>query len=175
MKDLYSALTFLTNCFKKLKIYMKLLSSALLIIFLLASHGFPEGKKPFKPSPSDKCPICGMFVAKYPDWIAQIIFKDGSYIFFDGAKDMFRYYFNMERYNPKKKQSDIDSVYVTDYYNLNFIDGYEAYYVVGSNVYGPMGRELIPIATRKMAEEFLKDHYGKKILKFNEVTMEDLK
>ncbi len=75
-------------------------------------------RKPVKPSPKDKCPVCGMFVAKYPDWITQILFKDGSYAFFDGAKDMFKYYFNLKKYNPSKKPGDIESIYVTDYYSL---------------------------------------------------------
>ena len=80
-----------------------------------------------------------MFVAKYPDWVAEIIFKDGSYAVFDGTKDMFKYYFDMGKYNPSKKQLDIDSIYVTDYYTLTFIDGHKAYYVIGSDVYGPNG------------------------------------
>ena len=59
-----------------------------------------------------------MFVAKYPDFLAEIIFKDGSTFFFDGTKDMFKYYFNLKKYNPSKKLEDIDSIYVTDYYSL---------------------------------------------------------
>jgi len=72
-----------------------------------------------------------MFVAKYPDFLAEILFKDGSYAFFDGTKDMFKYYFNLKKYNPKKRLEDIDSIYVTDYYNLALIDGYQAFYVIG--------------------------------------------
>ena len=46
---------------------------------------------PVTPTASDKCPVCGMFVAKYPDFLAQIIFRDGTYAVFDGAKDLFKY------------------------------------------------------------------------------------
>ena len=31
-----------------------------------------------------KCPVCGMFVAKYPDWTATSSFKDGSVSYYDG-------------------------------------------------------------------------------------------
>src|SRR5512139_1628637 len=110
---------------------------------LTLSLSYGGERKPIKPTPKDKCPVCGMFVAKYPDFLAEIIFKDGSTFFFDGTKDMFKYYFNLKKYNPSKKLEDIDSIYVTDYYNLILIDGFKAYYVVGSDVYGPMGRELI--------------------------------
>ena len=53
---------------------------------------------------------------------------------------------------------------MTDYYALEPIDGRTAFYVVGSDVFGPMGKELIPFAQRAQAEEFLKDHKGRAIL-----------
>jgi nitrous oxide reductase accessory protein NosL len=139
-----------------------------LTLLLSLSHG--SDRKPIKPGPRDKCPVCGMFVSKYPDWVAQILFKDGSYALFDGAKDMFKYYFNLPKYNPSKQRADIDSIYVTDYYDLTSVDGYNAYYVVGSDVYGPMGKELIPFEKEEAAKEFMKDHKGKFILKFFDVT-----
>ena len=45
--------------------------------------------EPQMPEKKDRCPICGMFVAPYPDWIATIVFKDDSQVFFDGCKDLF--------------------------------------------------------------------------------------
>jgi len=126
-------------------------------------------KKPLNPSPTDKCPVCGMFVAKYPDFLAEILFEDGTYAVFDGTKDMFRFYFNMKKYQPSKKPSDIDFIFVKDYYSLNFIDGYEAYYVLGSDIYGPMGKELIPLEKEGDAKTFLEDHKGHSILKFSDI------
>ena len=123
-----------------------------------------------KPSSRDKCPVCGMFVYKYPDFLTQIIFKDGSVAFFDGAKDMFKYYLDIQKYNPKQKQTDIAAVYVTDYYSLALIDGMKAAYVAGSDVFGPMGRELISFEKDSEAKGFLKDHKGKSLIKFQDVT-----
>jgi len=147
--------------------------SLTLTLLLSLSHG--GERKPIKPSAKDKCPVCGMFAAKYPDFLAQILFKDGSYAVFDGTKDMFKYYFNLKKYNPKKRLEDIDSVYVTDYYNLALIDGYQAFYVTGSDVFGPMGKELIPLEKEADAKEFMKDHKGKFLFKFKGVTMEVVK
>jgi nitrous oxide reductase accessory protein NosL len=129
-------------------------------------------RKPIKPTPKDKCPVCGMFVAKYPDFLAEILYKDGTSAFFDGTKDMFKYYLNLKKYQPSKKISDIDSIYVTDYYHLTLIDGPSAYYVTGSDIYGPMGRELIPFEKEADAKEFMKDHQGKSVLRFKEITYE---
>ena len=150
---------------------LKLLLTLTLTLTLF-SPARAEDPKPLKPTPKDKCPVCGMFVAKYPDWLAQVIFKDGSHAHFDGAKDIFKYLFNLKKYNPSKKAEDIQAIYVTDYYDLSPINGREAFFVIGSDIYGPMGRELIPFQKEADARGFMKDHKGKILLKFKEVTPE---
>ena len=159
---------------------MKKLLRCLLIFvaaaILLGGVSAQAGEKhPVKPTAEDKCPVCGMFVAKYPDFVAEVIFKDGSHFVFDGAKDMFKYFFNLQKYNPGKRVEDIDSIYVTDYYSLQFIDGRRACFVVGSTVYGPMGRELIPFEKDEDAQELMVDHGGQKLVRFEEVTFEMVK
>ncbi len=154
---------------------MKRLLLSCMILSAVVSYASAGEKKALKPSPKDKCAICGMFVAKYTDFLAQIIFKDGSYVMFDGPKDLFRYYLDMKTYNPSKKSSDIDSIYVTDYYTLTPVDGRKAYFVPGSDVNGPMGSELIPFGKEADARGFMKDHNGKAVLKFSEVTGASLK
>jgi nitrous oxide reductase accessory protein NosL len=116
-----------------------------------------------------------MFVAKYPDFVTQVIFKDGSYAVFDGAKDMFKYYLNLKKYAPAKQVEEITSIYVTDYYSLEPIDGNMAWYAVGSDVYGPMGKELIPFSKESDARGFMKDHKGKSLLRFKDVHAELIK
>ena len=116
-----------------------------------------------------------MFVTKYPDWVAQAIYRDGSYAVFDGAKDMFKYLFNLRTYAPARQPPTSRALYVTDYYSLTLIDGRTAWYVIGSDVLGPMGRELIPLAAEKEAREFMIDHKGKRLLRFAEVTADVLK
>jgi copper chaperone NosL len=148
------------------KIYCRLIMA---IMFLTVSGAFADELKPAAPGPGDKCPVCGMFVAKYPDFLAEIVFKDGSHAFFDGVKDMMKYYFDMAKYNPTKKPSDIAAIFVNDYYNLTPTDGLKASYVFGSNVYGPMGKELVPFSGEAEAKEFMKDHAGKSIYRFNDI------
>lgn len=138
-------------------------------LFLLSAAGAaapPEAR----PGPNDKCPVCGMFVAKYPEFVAGVVFRDGSRAWFDGVKDLMKFYFRPAAYQPGRQPEEIAGVVVTDYYTLKQIDGREAFYVVGSDVLGPMGRELIPLASEEAAREFLKDHRGKSILRFGELT-----
>ncbi len=152
--------------------YLRLIPVTFLLIFALPAAGKAA---PAVPSNADKCPVCGMFVAKYPDFLAQIVFKDGSAAFFDGAKDMFKYYFAVSTYNPAKNPADIVSVHVTDYYSMAPVDGRAAWYVLGSDVFGPMGRELIPFALEADAPEFMQDHAGKELLPFGAITPEKIK
>lgn len=114
-----------------------------------------------------KCPVCGMFVAKYPKW-AALIDVEGKKHYFDGVKDMMKFYiFDADfPYN----RSNITHIEVTDFYTLQAIDAKEAFYVIGSDVYGPMGNELIPFLNEEAAQNFMTDHRGKKTIRFKEIT-----
>jgi len=147
----------------------------LYVLFLSVPLSFAADKKPVVVKKTDKCPVCGMFVAGYKNWIAEIIFNDGTYAVFDGPKDMFRYYLNVKKYNPSKTAADISNIYVTEYYTTEMVDARKVFFVQGSDVNGPMGSELIPLATEAAAKDFMKDHKGSRILKFSEVTGENLK
>ncbi len=121
-------------------------------------------------SKKERCPVCGMFVRPYPKWITQVQHKDGSHHSFDGMKCMVRYYLDVAKFDPDKKPIPIKRVLVRDYYTLKFIPHHNAFYVVGSDVLGPMGHELIPFEEEKRARIFLDDHKGIKILRFEQIT-----
>lgn len=130
--------------------------------YKIAGNDFKKSKKSKKVEiPNDaRCPICGMFVAKNPTF-ATFIKTDDETFYFDGVKDLMKFYF--------KNNKKFEKIFVRDYYKLHAIDAKEAFFVVGSNVFGPMGEELIPFATQKDAQNFAKDHLGKNILKFDEI------
>jgi len=153
-----------------MKSFAAIVAIILLLISLFSSSVVAAPKSAVAPSAKDKCPVCGMFVAKYPNWTAAAKTKDGMIIYFDGPKDMFTHYFNPERFTPGKKQSDISGLSVKEYYSLKMIDAKGAFFVSGSDVYGPMGAELIPFASQQDAASFMQDHKGKKILRFSEIT-----
>lgn len=122
-----------------------------------------------KPGPKDLCPVCGMIVSKYPNWTAVITWKDGHSHFFDGAKDMFKSLHNLAKYAPGHRPEDIAAIYVTDFYNLEKIDARRALFVTGSDVLGPMGHEFVALANPADAEDFMKDHKGKRIYSFKQI------
>lgn len=116
--------------------------------------------------------MCGMLVSKYPNWVATILYKDGHAHHFDGAKDMFKFWHEPAKYAAGHRREDMATIWVTDFYGLQRIDARKALFVTGSDVLGPMGHELVPLANRADAEDFLKDHKGRRILGFADVTRE---
>jgi nitrous oxide reductase accessory protein NosL len=66
-------------------------------------------------------------------------------------------------------------VLVTEYYDLVAIDAEIASFVVGSDVHGPMGAELVPFATREDAEAFRSDHRGADVLAFDDIDLDTLR
>ena len=138
-------------------------------VLVFASGGFAAAAEPRPPGPGDRCAVCGMFVEKYHPWVATIAFADGAQVFFDGPKDLFRYLLDPEKF--KVKDRAISEVYVTDYYRVRLIDAKTAFFVVGSDVMGPMGGELVPLEKRDDAETFALDHKGQEILEFDDMTL----
>lgn len=111
----------------------------------------------------EKCPVCGMFLYKYPTWISRINYADKSFAF-DGIKDMMKYYF--------ENQEGVEEILAQDYYTQETLDAREAFFVLGSDVYGPMGNELIAFKDEKSAKRFLLDHRGKEFLRFDALSIE---
>ncbi len=147
-----------------------LLSAVSLLPVESKSRVDPKG-----PAPEGRCAVCGMFVANFPDWAASITFKDGTMAWFDGPKDLFTFMSDLTRYDARHKASDLVDIRVKDYYGLKATDGRKAFFVLGSDVLGPMGRDLVPFASEAGARDFLKDHRGHRLLTFLEVTPELLK
>jgi nitrous oxide reductase accessory protein NosL len=121
------------------------------------------------PGSGERCPVCGMFVALHPTWVAALRRPDGAPAYFDGPKDLFRWLLTA-----KGREQGGEPI-VTDYYSTQSIAARGAWFVAGSDVLGPMGRELVPFASEKEARGFLRDHGGTAVLPFADVTPEVLR
>lgn len=141
----------------------------LVIALMLFWAALAAAQTPPRPGPKDLCPVCGMLVSKYPNWAATIVYKDGHAHHFDGAKDMFKFWFDPARFAAGHQREDMAAIWVTDFYNLHRMDARKAWYVTGSDVLGPMGHELVPLASQADADDFMKDHKGIRIFTFDRV------
>jgi len=119
------------------------------------------------PSASARCPVCGMFVAPFSGWIATVQFADTAPFYFDGPKDMFNYLFSRATYHPNGTLPSITGVFVTEYYTQRGMPADDVYFIAGSNVLGPMGQELVPVAGKETALTFVSDHGGQRVMVFD--------
>jgi len=137
------------------------------VAYFVSNGSMQAGVKHMHVPHDAKCPVCGMFVGKYPKWAAMMQ-VDGKVFYFDGVKDMMKYYIFDGDFPYDRKH--ISKMIVSDYYTLEEIPAKEAFYVLDSDVFGPMGHELIPFKSKKSAMTFMEEHNGKRIVKFDEIT-----
>jgi copper chaperone NosL len=125
-----------------------------------------------EPSDQDRCPICNMFPARYPKNNAQLITADGKRFHFCSTQCLFEFLQNPQKYGAGEIK--IGPIWVHDHTSGRYIFGKNAYYVVGSEVLGPMGYEAIPFDLKSDAMGFAKDKGGQ-VLKFDKVTPAKIK
>ncbi len=143
----------------------------LVLFSILFLWSLPSNAHFVKPTKDDICPVCGMNVTKNPEHVAVIMFKDGKHVKFHGAKNMFIFYFYMRKYDQKHEKTNVATMHVTDFTTLKHIRAESAFYVIGSEVEGPMGVSVLPFAQVTEAEAFSEKHGGK-VYSFSEITTE---
>lgn len=116
-----------------------------------------------------RCPVCGMYPSKSPDWAAQVIFANGDAHFFDSPLSLFLYLANVPRYSAGRSANDIVARYVTDGAGSGWTDAAAAHYVHGSSARGPMRAGNLPaFASAQEAERFAAARGGR-VLAFADV------
>jgi nitrous oxide reductase accessory protein NosL len=144
-----------------------------LLCLLISSSLFAE--TPEGLDDKSRCEVCGMFVAPYPNWVAVIEMTDGRRFYFDGPKDLFIFFSDLAHYQPDATYEQVKNLYVTEYYTSRTVNATDVFFVAGSDVRGPMGMELVPVAGREAAETFLRDHAGSKLMQFDGHELRDVK
>ncbi|MBY0576394.1 MAG: nitrous oxide reductase accessory protein NosL [Gallionellaceae bacterium] len=117
-------------------------------------------------SAQQRCPVCGMYPARYPAWAVQVVFKDHSMTALESPAELFRLLRDVKKYDVKHTVADIARIYATDYAQRIWIDAKQAFYVQNSKVKGPMGGDLPAFASKSAAEDFVKQSGGN-ILNFD--------
>ncbi|WP_312760058.1 nitrous oxide reductase accessory protein NosL [Pulveribacter sp.] len=118
-----------------------------------------------------RCPVCGMFPERAPEWAAQLIFEGGDAHFFDSPLSLFMYLQEPRRYSPGRAPQAIAAHYVTDAGAGpgTWLDARNAWYVHGSSARGPMRAGNLPaFATREAAQAFAQRRGGR-VLGYGEV------
>lgn len=123
-----------------------------------------------RPIPPDaRCPVCGMYPARFPRWAAQIVFGDGATHFFDSPVDLFMFLAEPARFDSARSGDDAAALYVTGFDNGHWVDARRAVFVLGSKERGPMrGPDLPAFADTTAAEAFAAANGGH-TLRFAEI------
>ncbi len=141
------------------------------LMFALPSHAAEgDALPPVALTKEMRCPVCGMYPARYPKWMAQVVFTDRESKAFDSPADLFRFLNNMARYERKHGAADIGAIYLTDYAKGGWLEAKRSWLVLGSSARGPMNNADLPaFDSQAAAEQFAKSNGGK-ALAFDAVT-----
>lgn len=156
----------------------RLLCALLVTTFLGLAPALPAAAADLSPQAvqrTTRCPVCGMYPSRTPQWMAQIVFNDQSAATFDSPVDLFRFLNNMALFDKQHKPADVGAIWVADYGSKAWTDAKKAFYVVGSRTLGPMNDPNLPaFATRQAADAHVKAQGGQ-VLQFTDVTRDLIK
>ncbi|WP_436925004.1 nitrous oxide reductase accessory protein NosL [Halosimplex amylolyticum] len=142
----------------------------------------------------DSCDVCGMVIPNHPGPSAEIFYADNdpsghdNPARFDSTWEAFQY--NFDRLD---RDWTVEAFYVTDYSSVEysvsesdgdllisthpeadaFVDAESVTFVVGSEVKGAMGRDLVGFSDEADAESF-RDEYGGSLAEFGDVSRETI-
>lgn len=108
-----------------------------------------------------RCPVCGMYPARYPKWMVQLIYRDQTQKVFDSPADLLRFLQHMDKYDRTHTATDIAAIYLSDYQKGGWINAKTSYLVMGSKARGPMNQPDLPaFPSRERAEQFAQSSGG---------------
>jgi nitrous oxide reductase accessory protein NosL len=144
---------------------MKKLSLYLLLLFTACNPKTTSEAT----SENDNCKTCGMHSLPYPKW--NVTWKNANTTqWFCSPRCMF-----IQVNKTPSSIAPTDSLLVIEYYTQRRITAQQASFVIGSDITSPMGHDFVPLQDEKTATDFMAEHKGKQILRFEEVSNEVIK
>ena len=131
--------------------------------------GLPLGSPRAVPADA-RCPVCGMYPARAPEWAAQVIFSNGDAQFFDSPASLFTYLHDVSRYTPGHSTDQIIASYVNDADSGGWLPALGAVYVQGSSARGPMRTGNLPAFADAASAQRFANLRGGVLLRAAEIT-----
>jgi copper chaperone NosL len=137
---------------------------ASLTLVAMLTLGYALTLDPLRPrtvAKEQRCPVCGMYPALFPQWMAQIVFLDQTMVAFDSPMEMQRYLHDLPRYGQGRTTAEVGRIYVSDHAGGGWLRAGDAFFVAGSRALGPMREVDYPaFASREAAEAFMRREGG---------------
>jgi hypothetical protein len=110
-----------------------------------------------------RCAFCGMRISRDSHWAAGATAGDGHVVAFDTPGCLFRY-----RFSPRG--TGLRDAWITEYYGRAGArtPAGSVRFVVGSDVVGPMGPDLVPV-DRARVDAFVRDHHAREAFDYDAV------
>jgi len=116
----------------------------------------------------DRCPVCAMRPARSPRFAAAIQLDDGRMYYFCSAGCMLRAWLHPESFLRAERQR-LQLPVVLDYFSGQPIDARLAFWISGSDVIGPMGPALVPLADETHIDVFRRRHGGREVFRLQDL------
>lgn len=95
-------------------------------------------------------------------WTAGATSRSGDEEQFDSPKCMLRWRLSDAGRGARE-------VWVTEYYSQSRTPAADVLFVEGSDVVGPMGKDMVPVKGREEAERFRREHHGRRVLSLDRI------
>lgn len=138
----------------------------------VAGGGPSTARNPLAPDDSmlfddaDRCPVCAMFPARYPQTAAAMTLTSGETYYFCSNGCLLRCWLRPGVYLGRP-QTAIDRLVVRDYFSGRPIDAQKAVWVAGSDVIGPMGPAVVALGDTAQLATFKRRHGGAIVFRFD--------
>lgn len=110
---------------------------------------------------AERCKHCGMKIDPTSAWRTELVGDDGKAITFDTPRCALTSW--------RSGATAAKSVRVREYYDQKERDGNDVRFIVGGDVLGPMGPDLVPVDPPR-ASKFIQDHAADRALRLDEIT-----
>jgi hypothetical protein len=108
-----------------------------------------------------RCKHCGMRIDPTSAWHAELVGADGTITTFDTPRCALTSW--------RSGTTPAKSIQVQEYYDRKTHDGSELRFVIGGDVVGPMGPDLVPVDPPR-SSKFIQDHGADRALALAEIT-----
>jgi len=119
-------------------------------------------------SAGDRCPVCAMQVKQHAKFACGMELASGTTFYFCGTGCLLRTWLHPERYVGAGR-ADIKRMMVKDYFSGEPANAKEVSWIAGSDVVGPMGRAMVPLADPGQLETFKQRHGFKKVFSLEQL------
>jgi hypothetical protein len=129
----------------------------LMVVFALAGAGCKK---------EARCKNCGMRIDLASAWRTDLVAADGTVTMFDTPRCAFTSW--------RSGKSTVATLRAQEYYDRRWRSGDELRFMIGGDVLGPMGPDLVPVDPTRQTK-FIQDHGADRALRIDEVTLDTLR